>query len=56
MFADLSEEHYPKGTGGFTAGVKWQGREADCSPQSSAEVKNIGAIPTLLHMPSSHSL
>jgi hypothetical protein len=31
-------------------GIKWQGREADYSPQSSAEVKNGGAIPTLPHV------
>jgi hypothetical protein len=31
-------------------GVKWQGREADHLPPSSAEVKKGGAIPPLLHM------
>jgi hypothetical protein len=29
--------------------VKRQGREADYSPPSSAEVKNVGAIPPLPH-------
>jgi hypothetical protein len=36
-------------------GVKQQGREVDHSPLSSAEVKNGGAIPPLLHMSSWHS-
>jgi len=31
---------YPMGTGGFLPGVKRQGRKADHSPPSSAEVKN----------------
>jgi hypothetical protein len=35
--------------------VKRQGREADHLPPSSAEVKNGGAIPPLLHMSSWHS-
>jgi hypothetical protein len=30
-------------------------READCSPSSSPEVKDGGAIPPLPHMPSWHS-
>jgi len=30
---------YPMGTGGFLPGVKRQGRKADHSPPSSAEVK-----------------
>jgi hypothetical protein len=38
---------YPNGTVGFSPGVKRQGREADHSPPSSAEVKNGGAIPPL---------
>jgi hypothetical protein len=29
-----------------------QGYEANNSPAASAEVKNIGAIPPLIHMPS----
>jgi hypothetical protein len=28
-------------------GIKQQGHEADRSPVSSADIKNIGAIPTL---------
>jgi hypothetical protein len=36
------------GTGAVSARLKQQGREADYSPPSSAEVKNGGAIP-LLH-------
>jgi hypothetical protein len=39
----------------WVPGVKWQGREADHSPPSNAEVKNGGAIPPLPHMPSWHS-
>jgi hypothetical protein len=31
---------YPMGTGALSPGVKWQEREADHSPPSSAEVKN----------------
>jgi hypothetical protein len=38
---------YPMGTGGFSRGAKRQGREADHSLPSSAEVKNGGAIPLL---------
>jgi hypothetical protein len=41
--------------GALTQGVKWQRREADHSPPSSAEVNNGGAIPSLFHMPSWHS-
>jgi hypothetical protein len=36
---------YPVGTGALPPGVKRQGREADHSPSSSAEVKGSGAIP-----------
>jgi hypothetical protein len=36
-------------------GIKLQGREADHSPPSSAEVKEGGAIPPLLHMSSWHT-
>jgi hypothetical protein len=32
---------YPMGNGGSFPGVKWQGREADHSPPTSAEVKKI---------------
>jgi hypothetical protein len=39
----------------FPWGVKQQGRETDHSPPSSAEVKNCGATPPLLHMFSWHS-
>jgi hypothetical protein len=55
MFADLLGEHYSKGNGEFTPGVKWQGHKADSSPPYSAEVKNFGAIPPLPHMLSWHS-
>jgi hypothetical protein len=34
----------------FTWGVKWLGHEADYSPPSSAEIKNVGAIPPLPHI------
>jgi hypothetical protein len=33
----------------ISPGVKRPGREADCSPPSSAKVKNGGAIPSLPH-------
>jgi hypothetical protein len=36
---------YPVGTGALSQGVKRQGREANYSPPSSAEVKNDGDIP-----------
>jgi hypothetical protein len=36
----------------ISLGIKWSEHEADRSPQSSAEVKNGGAIPPLLHMSS----
>jgi hypothetical protein len=35
--------------------VKWEGRDADHSPPSSAQVKNDGAIPPLSHISSWHS-
>jgi hypothetical protein len=38
--------------GALSSGVKRQGREADHSPPSSAEVKNGRAIPPLSHMSS----
>jgi hypothetical protein len=42
---------YPMGTGGsLLPGVKRQGREADHTPPSSAEVKNGGAIRPLPHI------
>jgi hypothetical protein len=37
-------------TGGFILGAEWPGREAHKSSPSSAEAKNSGAIPPLLHM------
>jgi hypothetical protein len=40
--------------GAFSPGLKRQGREADHSPPSSAEVKNGGAIPPLPHTSSWH--
>jgi hypothetical protein len=40
---------YPMDPGGFIAGVKRLGREADHSPPSNAEVKNCVAIPPLPH-------
>jgi hypothetical protein len=39
-------------SGAISLGVKWQGREADHSPLSSAEVKNGGAILPLRRMSS----
>jgi hypothetical protein len=37
---------YPMGTGrAVSSGVKRQGREADHSSKTSAEIKNGGAIP-----------
>jgi hypothetical protein len=41
--------------GAILPGAKRQGREADPSPSSSAEVMNGGAIPTLLNMYSWHN-
>jgi hypothetical protein len=38
--------------GDVSAGVKRQQHEADHSPPSSADVKNDGAMPPLLHTPS----
>jgi hypothetical protein len=43
------------GYGGSFPGVNHPGYEADHSPPSSAEIKNGGAIPPLLHMSSMHS-
>jgi hypothetical protein len=43
---------FPLGTGGPLLGVNRPGREADHSPPSSAEVKNVGARPPLPHMSS----
>jgi hypothetical protein len=39
----------------LSTGVKRPGHEADHSPLSSAEIKNDGVIPPLLHMSSWHS-
>jgi hypothetical protein len=38
------------GTGDSFRGVKRQGREADHSPPSSAEVKNGGALPSFTYI------
>jgi hypothetical protein len=43
---------YPMSTGGSFLGDKWQGREADLSPPTSAEVKKNGPIHPLPHTPS----
>jgi hypothetical protein len=40
---------YPMGTGAPSPGVKLQGCETDHSPPTSAEVKNVGAIPSFPH-------
>jgi hypothetical protein len=54
--APFGEASYVVGTGGaFSLGVKRPEREADHSTPPSAEAKNGGAIPPLLHMPSWHS-
>jgi hypothetical protein len=42
-------------SGAISPEVKGPGREADNSPPSSAEVRNVGAIPPLPHTPSWHS-
>jgi hypothetical protein len=41
---------YSEGTGDDFSGVKRPESESDHSPPSSAEVKNGGTIPPLLHM------
>jgi hypothetical protein len=38
-----------------SSGVKRQGRETNHPPPSSAEVKNVGAMPSFLHMSSWYS-
>jgi hypothetical protein len=45
---------YSMGTGGSFSGVKRPGRETDCSPPSSAEVKNDAAIFRLPQTQSRH--
>jgi hypothetical protein len=40
---------YPMGIRGTSLGVKWPGREADHSPPSSAEVKEL--VEPYLHSP-----
>jgi hypothetical protein len=40
--------------GVLSPGAKRPGREADCSPPSTADVKNGGAIPALLNTSSWH--
>jgi hypothetical protein len=42
-------------SGAVSPGVKQQEREADRSSPSSAEVKNGGALPSLLHVPLWHN-
>jgi hypothetical protein len=44
---------YPVGTGAFSLGVKWPGREADHSPPSSAEVKEC--VELYVHFPNTLS-
>jgi hypothetical protein len=46
---------YPMGIRGLFPGVKRQGREANHSPPSSADVKKGGTVPPLPHMFSWHS-
>jgi hypothetical protein len=47
--AEAYPASYPMGTGEFSPGVKRQGSEAVHPPQYSAEFKNEGSIPPLLH-------
>jgi hypothetical protein len=42
-------------TGALSSGVKRQGREDGHSPPSSAEAKNVRAVPPLPHTPSWNS-
>jgi hypothetical protein len=42
---------YQMGTGSFLPGVKWQRRETDYSPPTSAESRKRGAIHLLSHTP-----
>jgi hypothetical protein len=55
-----SEDHlasYKIGTCGFFLEVKRPEREANQSPPSSAEIKNVGVMPPLLHsLPLLHSI
>jgi hypothetical protein len=46
---------YSKGTGDFSAGLKWPGHEANKSPLSNSKVKNVVAIPPLPKTSSCHS-
>jgi hypothetical protein len=46
---------YKMGTGALSLWVNRLGREADQSPPSSAEVKNVGAVLPFTHMSSWHS-
>jgi hypothetical protein len=41
--------------GAVSPGVKWQGPEADHTPPSSVEVKNVATISPLLHTSAWHS-
>jgi hypothetical protein len=38
---DHPDPDYPKSANVLTLGVKWQWRETDYSPPSSAEIKNV---------------
>jgi hypothetical protein len=42
-------EAHPMSIGAFSPAVKWPGCEADHSPPSSAEIKNGGAVSSVLH-------
>jgi hypothetical protein len=55
LFFTGSRRHTQQVPGALSPGVKRPGREADYSPPSSAEVKNGGAVPPLLHMSSWHN-
>jgi hypothetical protein len=46
---------YPVGTGVLFLGIKWSGDEADHSPPSSVEVKNVWIQTSTPHMSSWHS-
>jgi hypothetical protein len=49
-----TQSHIQWVPGTLSLGVKWLGYETDCSPPSSAEVKN-GVMPPHPHMCSWHS-
>jgi hypothetical protein len=52
---DRPRPHIQLVPGALSPGVKRQGREADHSPPSSADVKKGGPIPPLPHISSWHS-